>query len=101
MLHFKTRYRAETVSRVFAASHPSRPKPRFSPSLLGKIEADTHYSNWQLGAEAPRLETDPYFFMREVLASAKRFYVDVLGISIDRAGTEPFLVSEAQSTTVT
>jgi len=39
--------------------------------------------------------------MREVLASAKRFYVDVLGISIDRAGTKSFLVSEAHSTTVT
>jgi len=28
--------------------------------------------------------------MRKVLAHAKRFYLDVFGISRDRAGTEPF-----------
>jgi hypothetical protein len=39
--------------------------------------------------------------MRKVQASAKRFYVDLFGISRDSAGTKPFLASEAQYTTVT
>jgi len=69
--------------------------------IRDRIGASTYRSNWQIGAENPRLETEPYFFMREVLVLAKRFYVDVFGISRDRAGTEPFLASEAQSTTVT
>jgi hypothetical protein len=44
---------------------------------------------------------DPYFFIREVLASAERFYEGVFGRSRDGAGTEPFVASEAQSATVT